>query len=98
MSVLAFVFCFAGLFCIARAMQKHSRHIFNPALDARYMIALRASGWLLLAASLTFSVAHWQIALGTVAWLGIFLVSSFMNTALLTALRGTRVKRGTDVR
>jgi hypothetical protein len=87
MSALVFLLCLGGLFGIALAMQKHSRHIFSRRLETRHIFALRLCGWGLVLASLVLSLAQWHAALGTIIWLGVFLVSSFTNTAVLTLMR-----------
>ena len=83
MSVLVWLLAFTGLGCLALSTHKNWRYVFGHASEAR-LLAVRAAAWVLLAASLAGSVAHWGGSFGVIAWFGFLFVSSFAVTLLLT--------------
>jgi hypothetical protein len=71
MSLLACLLSFMAVACLALSMPKHFNAIFSSTPDTRVLIALRAIGWLLLAASFIPCMAAWGISIGIVAGLGL---------------------------
>lgn len=59
-----------GFTALALAMPRHAKQVLGMPLPQAWHRALRAGGWLLLAAALTLGIRQWGIDVGIVAWLG----------------------------
>ena len=92
MIAAALVAALAGFAALGLAMHKHHRAVFGEPASRRLMIALRSTGWVLLALSFAASVAGSGWAVGPVLWLGLLTLAALAVALLLTF--GARKARG----
>ncbi|WP_434681649.1 DUF3325 domain-containing protein [Pseudomonas sp. R1-18] len=61
----------SGMFGLCLGLERHHRQLLQRPPRAGLLRALRALGWLALAASFASSVASWGWAMGPVGWFGL---------------------------
>lgn len=86
MALAAVVLSFAGFAALAVSMARHHRDLFGRPPERRLMLALRAAGWLLLAAAFAPAIRHSGPAIGIVLWFGIATLTA-MSVALMLTYR-----------
>lgn len=61
----------SGMFGLCLGLERHHRQLLQRPPSAMLLRALRALGWLALAASFASSVTSWGWAIGPVGWFGL---------------------------
>lgn len=84
MTPIASLLTYGGLTALALAMPRHQRTVYARDLPDRRRVALRITGWTLLAFSFVAAVAFQGSEVGIVAWFAGFASAGFALTLLLT--------------
>lgn len=84
MTIFAIALAYAGFAALCLAMERHHGEVFGTRrIPPRRSIALRLSGWALLAVSFPTCIADWGWAFGSVAWCGVLTAAALPIVLLL---------------
>ena len=83
MTAAAFALCHAGFVLLSLGQPRHHRRVYGGDADRRRRWSL-ATGWMLLAASASISVAAWGPGTGAVMLLGLVTLAAVAVALLLT--------------
>jgi len=81
--LLALLLAYVGMSALCMGLERSFRQVFKRIPSALSCRCLRALGWLLLVASLAFSVRMWGVAAGIVGWVGVMSVAGVALIMLL---------------
>ncbi|MFV3386755.1 DUF3325 domain-containing protein [Pseudomonas sp. NY15364] len=79
----ALLLAYVGMSALCMGLERSFRQVFKHMPSALSCRCLRALGWLLLVASLAFSVRMWGVAAGIVGWVGVMSVAGVALIMLL---------------
>ncbi|MGV6873469.1 DUF3325 domain-containing protein [Pseudochelatococcus sp. B33] len=82
--VLCLLFASAGFLALSLAMTRHQNDMLGRRLPARFCLALRGSGFALLALAWAVAVRGQGFGIGTIVWCGHLTLAGLLVVALHT--------------